>query len=255
MHRFAFKLIFPLLVAKIEVATEVTIKPQEGCVCPDRGYSCRADSVTEIEWDSRFLGSKISYDIHREKKDADVRSGGLRVLFSEVLVEGGLANLTAQLFLVDQHTWNRSNATCQAIGQGRVRQATATVCVTGPASPPTVLSVVWDSPSAVVSFQSPVYGGECVNYYVVTAASEERNVLCNVTSDGTETNCSIYLGDDNVNDFNFTVHGVTRVNDILVYNGSIATGCCLPFPENIRATEVECRMIRMSWEVRICLPD
>ena len=113
------------------MAAEVTIKPQEGCVCPDHSYSCRADSVTEIEWDSRFLASEISYDIHRDKKDADVRSGGLRVLFSEVPVEGGLANLTAQLFLVDPHTWNRSSATCQAIGQGIARQDTVTVCVTG----------------------------------------------------------------------------------------------------------------------------
>ena len=95
----------------------------------------------------------------------------------------------------------------------------------GPASPPTSLSVVCNSSSAVVSFQSPVYGGECVDYYVVTAVSEERNVLCNVTS-ASERNCSIDLGDGNVNDFNFTVHGVTRVNDSFIYNGSIATDCC-----------------------------
>ncbi|CAI8044964.1 hypothetical protein GBAR_LOCUS24887, partial [Geodia barretti] len=140
-----------------EVAAEVTIKPQEGCVCPDHSYSCRADSLTEIEWDTKIsMTSEISYNINREKKYADVESGGLRVLFSEVPVEGGLANLTAQLFLVDQHTWNQSNATCQAIGQGIARQDTVTVCVTGPASPPTSLSVVWDSPSAVVSFQSPL---------------------------------------------------------------------------------------------------
>ena len=96
----------------------------------------------------------------------------------------------------------------------------------GPASPPTSLSVVWDPPSAVVSFQSPVYGGECVDYYVVTAISEERNVSCNVTSDASERNCTFDLGDGNVNDFNFAVHGVTRVNDSFIYNGDTATDCC-----------------------------
>ena len=65
-----------------------------------------------------------------------------------------------------------------------------------------------------------------MDYYVVTAVSEERNALCNVTSDASERNCSIYLGDGNVNDFNFTVHGVTRVNDSFVYNGETATDCC-----------------------------
>ena len=65
-----------------------------------------------------------------------------------------------------------------------------------------------------------------MDYYVVTAVSEERNASCIVTSHGSEINCSIDLGDGNVNDFNFTVHGVTRVNDSFVYNGDIATDCC-----------------------------
>ena len=96
----------------------------------------------------------------------------------------------------------------------------------GPASPPTSLSVVWDPPSAVVSFQSPVYGGECVDYYVVTAISEERNISCIVTSNSSENNCSIQLGDGNVNEYTFTVHAVTHVNDSFVYNRDVATDCC-----------------------------
>ena len=116
-----------------EVAAEVTVRPQDGCVCPDHGYSCRADSATEIEWDNTmFLASAISYDTRRRQQDTDVESRGLRVLFSEVPVDGDLANLTAQLFLVDHHTWNWTNVTCQAIGEDRVRRDTLlTVCVTG----------------------------------------------------------------------------------------------------------------------------
>ena len=48
----------------------------------------------------------------------------------------------------------------------------------GNASSPTNLSVECSSSSAVVSFQPPVYGAECVDHYIVTAASEERNVTC-----------------------------------------------------------------------------
>ena len=121
------------LLCNTEVAAEVTVKPQEGCVCPDDSYSCRADCVTEIELDNeKHLASEISYDFRRGQRVADVESGGLRVVFSEVPLEGGLANLTAQLFLVDQHTWNWTNVTCEAfITDEKVMKDTVTVCVTG----------------------------------------------------------------------------------------------------------------------------
>ena len=98
------------------------------------------------------------------------------------------------------------------------------VIISGPASAPTALSVVWDPPSAVVSFQSPVYGGDCVDYYVVTAVSEEeeRNVSCTATTDGLKYNCSI---DGDVNNYNFTAYAVTPVNDSFSYSGSITTDC------------------------------
>ena len=99
------------------------------------------------------------------------------------------------------------------------------MAIIGPASPPTDLSVVWDSSSAVVSFHPPVYGAECVDYYVVTAVSEERNVLCHSTSDELTHNCSI-PPDSNVNDYNFTVYSVTGGIDGALYSGSTATDCC-----------------------------
>ena len=64
------------------------------------------------------------------------------------------------------------------------------------------------SPSALVSFQPPVYGAECVAYYTVTAISEERNVTCNVTSDEFVHNCSI--PDGSIDDFLFSVYSVTE---------------------------------------------
>ena len=69
-----------------------------------------------------------------------------------------------------------------------------------------------------------MYGAECVDYYIVTAVSEERNVSCDVTSDQFTHNC--ILPDTSVNDYNFTVYSVTTGVDGAVYNGSTAIDCC-----------------------------
>ena len=78
--------------------------------------------------------------------------------------------------------------------------------------------------SAVVSFQPPVYGAECVDHYIVTAASEERNVTCSPSTDQFIHNCS--LPGTNVNDYNFTVYGVTNGVDGVTYIGNATYGCC-----------------------------
>jgi hypothetical protein len=41
---------------------------------------------------------------------------------------------------------------------------------------------------------------------------------------------------------------VTHVNDSFIYNGDVATDCCLPFPENVRAVEEECGHINVTWK-------
>ena len=103
--------------------------------------------------------------------------------------------------------------------------AYAQYTVTGPASSPTNLSMVWDSSSAVVSFQPPVYGGECVDHYMVSAVSEERTVSCTTTSNELVHSCDIPK-DSDINDYNFTVYSVTKGISGGTYNGSIATDCC-----------------------------
>ena len=77
----------------------------------------------------------------------------------------------------------------------------------------------------MVSFQPPVYGAECVDYYTVTAISEERNVTCSPTSSELIHNCSL-PNDTNVSDYTFTVYSVTSGVDGTFYNGSIASDCC-----------------------------
>ena len=109
-----------------------------------------------------------------------------------------------------------------------------------------------------------MYGSECVDHYVVSAVSEERNVRCDATSNDLIYNC--ILPDSNVNDYKFTVHSVTNGIDGTTYNGSIATDCCelyndviyitpmigLSFPENVTVIEEECGLqhhITVFWEV------
>jgi hypothetical protein len=41
---------------------------------------------------------------------------------------------------------------------------------------------------------------------------------------------------------------VTHVNDSFIYNGDVATDCCLPFPENVRVVEEECGRINVTWK-------
>ena len=68
-----------------------------------------------------------------------------------------------------------------------------------------------------------------MDYYVVTAVSEEeeRNVSCDATSYGSKHSCSISLDDSaNINDYNFTIYGVTPVNSSFIYNGDSITDCC-----------------------------
>ena len=97
----------------------------------------------------------------------------------------------------------------------------------GNASLPTNLSVECTASSAVVSFQPPVYGAECVDHYIVTAASEERNVTCVIPSNWTLNTYTCNISDTtNVNDYNFTVYGVTNGVDDVIYFGNTTHDCC-----------------------------
>ena len=96
----------------------------------------------------------------------------------------------------------------------------------GPASPPTNLSLVCDSSSVVVSFQPPVYGAECVDYYTVTAISEERNVTCSPTSNGLIHNCILPMY-TNVNNYTFTVYPVTSGVNGALYYGNTTLDCSM----------------------------
>ena len=99
------------------------------------------------------------------------------------------------------------------------------VCI-GPASSPTNLSLVYDSSSVVVSFQPPVYGAECVDYYIVTAISEERNVTCSPTTNKLMHKCILPIY-TNVNNYTFTVYPVTGGVNGALYYGNTSFDCSM----------------------------
>ena len=70
-----------------------------------------------------------------------------------------------------------------------------------------------------------------MEYYVVTAVSEEEEILYNATSGEHSHSCSISL-QGNANDYTFTVHAVTRVNDSFIFIGNSTTDCCEPLNDD-----------------------
>ena len=57
-----------------------------------------------------------------------VAKEGLRVEFTEVMVNNSVSNLTAELFITDQITWNGSDFSCRAGGR---ENRSIHVCMTG----------------------------------------------------------------------------------------------------------------------------
>ena len=110
----------------LAVGQEVSVKP-DSCICPNDSYTCRADLVTLIAIENSTLSDPISYVVDISVRPQVMRDG-LRISFSEERVGNGLANLTAQLFIIDIQTWNRSILSCRTSGGGNKN---IPVCVTG----------------------------------------------------------------------------------------------------------------------------
>ena len=104
----------------------------DGCVCPSQSFICKADRVREIEIDNDNLTDPFLYDTGRDSRRLQIEKEGLRILFSEILLENGLFNLTTQLFIIDKQTWNKTIFTCGARHDGD-RQVTKDIflCTTG----------------------------------------------------------------------------------------------------------------------------
>ena len=96
----------------------------DGCICPTESYWCRADLDRAIAIENGDLS--LDYTAGFSKKTEVTE--GLRVSFSEVEEKDGLANITAQLFIIDQQRWNESNFSCRATSGD---SKNISVCITG----------------------------------------------------------------------------------------------------------------------------
>ena len=110
----------------LAVAQEVSVQPDD-CICPTESYWCRADLVTTISIGNSTLSDAFTY-VFDFSTDTHIMRDGLTVSFSEERVGNGLANLTAQLFIIDIQTWNGSIISCRTPGGGN---RSIRVCVTG----------------------------------------------------------------------------------------------------------------------------
>ena len=96
----------------------------DSCICPTESYWCRADLVTAIAIEKGDLSFAYAAGFSNERQVTE----GLRVSFSEVGEMNGLANITAQLFIIDQQRWNRTNFSCRATSGD---PKNISVCITG----------------------------------------------------------------------------------------------------------------------------
>jgi hypothetical protein len=220
----------------------ISLRPRN-CSCPNATYTCEVNEAVEILWktkESQFQYTVLSGMPYRE-------SDHFQVNFTS---EPGqdFDNFISTLKVLDVDV-NGTDLTCEgSVGSRMSINSTIQICIIGSPSPPTITSVMYRLSSALVSFQPPVYGAECVAYYTVTAISEEMDVTCNVTSDEYVHNC---IPDASIDDFLFSVYSVTEEIDGTLNYGSVDTYCGLPFPENVVAVEETCGLqhhINVSWE-------
>ena len=86
---------------------------------------------------------------------------------------------------------------------------------------------------AVVSFQPPVYGGQCVDHYTVTAISEEGTDTCTVTNDHHMETFTCSFSILNTTDYNFTVSSVTIGLNGTLYHGDTSTAVLVTMSDDL----------------------
>ena len=229
---------------------KVSIQPK-GCICPSEGYTCQTYNSTLLNWYptcNTATGDDLEFDVIMYGADIVEREcGGFKVNYSSEHHRGQLPSVTSTL-LVTNLSVNGTNLTCEGTFREMISNDKIPICVVGKtvlivslrlnnhllmctnigsATSPANVMVVWKLLSATVSFQPPVYGAECVDYYTVTAISEERNVTRTVTNDHLLNTFTCLFPDLNTTDYNFTVSSVIIGLNGTVYHGDTSSTAVL----------------------------
>ena len=106
--------------------------------------------------------------------------------------------------------------------------------ISGSATPPTNVTVVRRTLSlAVVTFQPPLYGEQCVDHYTVTAISEEGKDTCTIINDHHMDTFTCSFPILNTTDYNFTVSSVTNGLNGTVYHGDTSTAVLVTMSDDV----------------------
>ena len=79
---------------------------------PTESYTCRAELVTVIEIENINLSDSLTYVVGSSASHT-VEREGLKVTFSEEMVDETYANLTAVISIIDIQRWKGSNFVCR----------------------------------------------------------------------------------------------------------------------------------------------
>ena len=106
------------------------------CICPSDKYTCSADNVAKITWDSNNANYEdfitISYSSLDNSESDIVNRYGLQVHFLRTDVIMFLANFTSHLVFIEPENWNGSKLTCEAkADQDTADSFQVNICLTG----------------------------------------------------------------------------------------------------------------------------
>ena len=126
---FLLLVVYMYVLFTTVMSVGVTVEPHS-CICPSQSYTCRADSILGMTWNSSMLTETVVYSTVTPSEKIIDRDGVL-VQFSDVRVGQRAANFTSHLFITDIHTVNGSTFTCEASSLQSDGSDMITICVTG----------------------------------------------------------------------------------------------------------------------------
>ena len=117
---------------------QVSLTPTS-CICPSQNYTCQADGVKRIEWESDAfpVGSPIEYSLlnseDRRMTEIEIQQDDLvRVKFTRSMVVEDLANISSTMLVTNVGALNGTNTICEiSAGVDNDDEITFTMCIIG----------------------------------------------------------------------------------------------------------------------------
>ena len=116
----------------------VSLKPNN-CTCPGQTYTCQANGVIRMEWESDAFpgGDPVDYSLldidEKSKAEIEIEQDDLfQVKFTRSMVVEGFANISSTLLITNLTALNGTDITCEiSAGVDNYDNNTLTVCIIG----------------------------------------------------------------------------------------------------------------------------